>query len=432
METSGVKSIKSPIDFRFGNHSLKDIHDVTKVNSIYGVNGSGKSAVVLSIQILIGLLQNPDFLAENKRGFLKDIINFDSKKYCMNITFLSHDEEKISDVFRYDIAFSKKDDGFLIEEESLGILSEGKKEKTIYSIKNGQFLILDIDDEQYRETIIENSRNLLTKSTLLSLHPELQTGIEEQKCSKTNIFSYGILNLFYFSHSMAIFTDGENIPHNPDMDYESLKNYAQEKINNPDINENINQERIRVSKKDYGAFEISTHHLTEFIQLFKPELKGIILDKKEFGENDYLIERIFDYGGSNKINQYLESSGIRRICKMFNILSYAAKGGIVFIDELDASISGIYLSKLLEYLLEYSKGQLCFTCHNTFLMSVLKKQKYGIDFISPYSFTKTWTKNAHYTPEKQFTEGFIPGFPVNAIDLDFMHIFPAEDSENGR
>lgn len=56
------------------------------------------------------------------------------------------------------------------------------------------------------------------------------------------------------------------------------------------------------------------------------------------------------------------------------------EGGIVFIDEFDSNIHDVYLCALLEYLMEYGKGQLCFTTHNVSPMDVLKHHKNQLTF----------------------------------------------------
>ena len=42
----------------------------------------------------------------------------------------------------------------------------------------------------------------------------------------------------------------------------------------------------------------------------------------------------------------------------------------------------VYLCAMLEYLMEYGEGQLCFTTHNVGPMDILKRHKKSIDFLS--------------------------------------------------
>lgn len=48
------------------------------------------------------------------------------------------------------------------------------------------------------------------------------------------------------------------------------------------------------------------------------------------------------------------------------------KVGNRILDEFDSNIHDVYLCALLEYLMEYGKGQLCFTTHNVGPMGCFK------------------------------------------------------------
>lgn len=67
---------------------------------------------------------------------------------------------------------------------------------------------------------------------------------------------------------------------------------------------------------------------------------------------------------SYKIHAEFESTGIKKLIKLFVYVREMVRGGIVFIDEFDSNLHDVYLCALLEYLMEYGEGQLCFTTHN--------------------------------------------------------------------
>lgn len=56
------------------------------------------------------------------------------------------------------------------------------------------------------------------------------------------------------------------------------------------------------------------------------------------------------------------------------------QGGIVFIDEFDSNLHDVYLCALIEYLMEYGEGQLCFTTHNVGPMDILRSRKNQSNF----------------------------------------------------
>ena len=439
---SGVKSLQKEIELKFSNYLLKNpSENITKIKSIYGVNGAGKTSVVLGMKILIEFLRSPDYLSEN-RVILNELINFDTNTFSATALFSTFDDNgTLMDIFRYCVRFIKVEDSFVIDHESLDLLSGNNLKgtsKNIFDISKGQIQNINCLDMAYKQNLISKFNNLLLKSSFLSLHPTLEIKGDDETVIVDRDkyqFSYSIISLFQFAHSVLTFTDRDNIPLNPNQHFAMLKSYVQDQSNHPDRINNINENRIPVVKKNYRSFVGMTKQLEKFIQLFKPELKEIKLDAIEADQNYYLVSRAFDYGGKKLVNEYLESTGIKRISQLFQFLSIAVKGGIVFIDELDTSISGIYLLKLLQYFEKFGKGQLCFTCHNTYLMRALQDHRFSIDFISSEGKIKSWAKSGHYLPEDQFTKGYIPGFAFNTIDLDFFDVFPPEevtDENDGR
>ena len=109
------------------------------------------------------------------------------------------------------------------------------------------------------------------------------------------------------------------------------------------------------------------------------------------------------------------------------------QGKIVFIDEFDSNLHDVYLCALLEYLMEYGQGQLCFTTHNVGPMDVLKRHKKSIDFLSEDHQIYPWTANGNYSPSKLYRAGMIEGSPFNVDSTDFIGVFGSneERKENG-
>jgi AAA15 family ATPase/GTPase len=103
------------------------------------------------------------------------------------------------------------------------------------------------------------------------------------------------------------------------------------------------------------------------------------------------------------------------------------KGGIVFIDEMDANIHDVYLDRLIAFLIEEGKGQLCFTTHSLSPIKFLKKGKHSIDFLGEDGSITSWKKNGNYAPDKLYAEGMIPGSPFNFDSFDFYSIFDVSE-----
>lgn len=127
------------------------------------------------------------------------------------------------------------------------------------------------------------------------------------------------------------------------------------------------------------------------------------------------------------LDKEFESRGIKKMMDLFNYLNTASNGGIVFIDELDSNINDVYLDKIIEYFVYYGRGQLCFTSHNLSPMTVLKRNKNAINFISSINTVHTWTKKGNLSPENAYKNGFIEDSPFNVDPSDFLGILGGDD-----
>ena len=159
----------------------------------------------------------------------------------------------------------------------------------------------------------------------------------------------------------------------------------------------------------------------EFLHIFKADLQGIEIDKKEDREF-WICDLIMVYEGY-KIQAEFESTGIKKLIRLFAYLRGMVQGEIVFIDEFDSNLHDVYLCALLEYLMEYGEGQLCFTTHNVGPMDILRKRKKSIDFLSEDHKIYSWTTNGNYSPSKLYRNGMIEGSPFNVDSIDFIGAF---------
>ena len=150
-------------------------------------------------------------------------------------------------------------------------------------------------------------------------------------------------------------------------------------------------------------------------------MTDISIDRKEDGDN-YVCNLNMVYG-DYVVHTEFESTGVKKLIRLFDYLQFMVRGGIVFIDEFDSNLHDVYLCALLEYLMEYGKGQLCFTTHNVGPMDVLKRNKKSIDFLSIDHKIYPWTTNGNYSPSKLYRNGMIEGSPFNVDSIDFIGIF---------
>jgi hypothetical protein len=182
-----------------------------------------------------------------------------------------------------------------------------------------------------------------------------------------------------------------------------------------------------ISRNQLPLFQKHIERLSAFVRIFKPNLKKIDLETKEFGDF-FICHRVMEYEGFRLDEEY-ESRGIKKLIRLFNILDAASMGYIVFIDELDSNINDIYLDKLIEYFTYYGKGQLCFTAHNLSPMSVLRNSKCAISFISGVNTVHTWTSKGNQNPEHAYRDGFIEDSPFNVDASDFLGVLGGADED---
>lgn len=176
-----------------------------------------------------------------------------------------------------------------------------------------------------------------------------------------------------------------------------------------------------VDKENFEEYKKRVQRLTQFIKIFKPDLVSIDIDAKEDG-GQFVCDLNLNYG-DYAINKEFESTGIKKLIRLFDCLSFASTGGIVFVDEMDANLNDVYLCKLIEYFMYYGKGQLCFTTHNIGPMSVLKGNKNAIDFLSSDNHLVPWTSRGNASPENCYRNGMIEDLPFNVDASDFVGIF---------
>ena len=84
-----------------------------------------------------------------------------------------------------------------------------------------------------------------------------------------------------------------------------------------------------------------------------PDALKCEIEKKE-NKDFFSCDLIMVYD-SYKIHAEFESTGIKKLIRLFGFLKEMVQGGIVFIDELDSNLHDVYLCALLEYLMEYGE-----------------------------------------------------------------------------
>ncbi len=441
----GIKSLDEEVSLSFYKKTLtSNPHDFQNYNikGIYGINGSGKSAIITSVKIFKNLIINKDYLNNPLiQSQLRELINKKLMRTDFSADYFARLEKK-SYLFHYEISVSNREKSgrIVIDREKLSYRTASSRQenmKLLFEVNNGKIEFSDQIKQDFCEYISDKTKNLLKTATVSSFLIDYLLDWKDKKVDGS-IFG-GLLMLFLFGLSMYVYMDQtddhadyfiDEIMAGLDQETDSKAlNSIQKAIHDVKklrVNE-ISISRGNIPKKNYAKYQERVSRLFDFISIFKRDLKGIEIDKKE-NKNYYICDLIMDYN-EYKINVEFESTGIKKLIKLYEFFDEMASGNIVFVDELDSNLHDVYLCALLEYLMEHGKGQLCFTTHNIGPMDVLKRNKKSIDFLSVNHKIYPWTKNGNYSPANLYKSGMIEGSPFNIDSIDFISAFDAEEGD---
>ena len=429
VSVSGIKSIKDEVRLNFYKKTVdKDfIPEQYRIKAIYGENGSGKSAIITAIKILRDCVLNNNYLNESKtQSFLNEMINKTTKKLEISFEyFVNLGTEKT--VYNYSIEISKSADGFYgIKHEILKMKNanySNKNYKVIFESRDGELTQILCDNND-RQEIEKKTINLLwtqsfsyiyiwnfgrSKKGLLNLTTHICFHIMLAATLKIYIAEEDQHELYFFRKRIEANSINSNVWGEAWDEFNRILSSAS----------SVNERQIR--KEQFKKYKEKVKQLTEFIKIFKRDLVSIDIDAKENGEY-YECDLNLNYG-EYSINKEFESTGIKKLIRLFDCFVLASEGGIVFIDEMDSNLNDVYLCKIIEYFMYYGKGQLCFTTHNLDPMSVLKENKNSIDFLSSDNHLVSWTARGNASPENCYKNGMIEDSPFNIDAVDFVGIF---------
>lgn len=433
ISVSGIKSIKEEVRLDFYKKTVNKSFNPERyrVKAIYGENGSGKSALITAVKILQDLILNDNYLNESKtQEFLDEIINKVSHIFRFSMEFLVDvSNEKV--VYQYKVQIGRGKNGlYEIQYEGLSVKNgnyANNKYQTVFESREGELSFVDCTEKEAK-WIIKKTINLLSTHSficLYSINSTENTFIHEDT-NKVLLFS--VVVYLALTYSIKVYL-GEEDQHEM---YFLRKRLRESKLEKQEfIDEFMGQKNLFnlalgvnekfVEKKNIDEYKERVSQLTQFIKIFKPDLVSIDVDAKEDGER-YVCDLNLNYG-DYVINKEFESTGIKKLIRLFDCFTATSLGGIVFVDEMDSNLNDVYLCKLIEYFMYYGKGQLCFTTHNLDPMSALKENKNSIDFLSSDNRLIPWVSRGNATPENCYRNGMIEDIPFNIEASDFVGIF---------
>lgn len=437
IETYGMKNIQEliTIDFCPLTVEKQSKKKNSKVKSIYGTNGVGKSAIMNSIYLFKQILLDPSLLKQSSEIIqLNKIINKVKKEFYIGVVFgvkfSPRDKEKI---YKTEIKLKIENNIPYIENEKFYILKDQSINGSYslqYEVNSGDLYINNKDNYKMNTYFEKRTLNILKYASCTSILREVDVIKEvlnfvqnhkNESSDDLGIFYYLLINRL-FADNISIYLDSMDIHKEYDDAFiEELINREFKIKSESFIRNTIGSKKDIILKNQLEDYKTNVERLAEFLKLFKPSLKTIKLDIAEDEEYYYCCKKmIYD---SYEVDSDYESTGIQKLMSIYNSLDDVTKGKIVFIDELDANINGVYLKVLLEYLNNLNKGQLCFTSHNFYPMEYLYSYTNSIDFLGETGKLISWKKNGNYKPYNQYPEGMIVDSPFNIDPIDYVKVF---------
>ena len=408
-KVNGVKNIEKDIEINFYNKTLKRFSPCgSNVKGIFGPNGIGKTSIIKGMDILRKISLNDNYLTNDFNLIILDkIINKKIEKASLEIEFLVIDDKKKKSRYVHSITIA------ITSPKEIKILFENIKKKDQNTdqvvgeilIENGIIKNDSLHKDDLKSEIVDITKNLLEKRSIVNIvKPSVLKSIDLEK-------------IRYFYRKLHIKIDRED----SHLGYALMDNPLKDDI---PFNDSIGNYDMIISKNNLPIFEDYLRRMTEFLKIFKPNLRNIEYEKKE-GKEEYYINILFVYD-DYKVNYEFESMGIKNLFSLFTYFRALSEDEVVVIDEIDTSIHDIYLNKLIEFFAVDGKGQLVFTAHNITLLQTLKKYKHSIDFINENMEVISWIKNGNSSPFKSYKDGYIKGLPFNIKEYDFLEIFSQE------
>ena len=370
VEIKNIKNVK---------HGVIDFKE--NITGIYGQNGSGKTALIDSINIL------KTYLNEENLDFFYDLVNIKTKTCNLNFTFEANIFNKKYKIF-LELSLKKNAENknvpkIIIEKEIIKYSDITEKKATNKKILIGSTKKETLKNNENFKKLFSNEENKIELMVIKK--------VAESK-SISFLFTKELLDILI--KNKEEYEEIINI-------LEELKKFSIEdliiitKENLGLINLNsIFPLNVRTNKS-FGNFIITDKNI-EIDESLCDDLHkvvnqistvvGAIIPNMSLD----LFEKNREFIGKNKINVVFqlksirngeeipfnnESEGIKKIVSILSavIAIYHNEGVCLVVDELDSGIFEYLLGELLSILNEGIKGQLIFTSHNLRVLEKLNK-----------------------------------------------------------
>ncbi|MGL4847516.1 MAG: AAA family ATPase [Clostridium sp.] len=354
---------------------------------IYGQNGSGKTSMVESVEILKNVLLGKSLDVEIKElidindetvfGY-KFLIVIDEERYMVNYKFIFRwiEEEENLKIVEEELDYAKIDitsEKIENKKEIIKMKIEDKNEKIFLPVKNLKLIKKEKElDLMVAKKIAETQGQsfIFNKKTIEIL--------KECFIDENEVLMKIINSLVYFGVGVFIIKNDElaQIDINAFMPFNfKLSNKKNAtggtlaiKLFEPSV---VHKEIFDLLKNILSQINIVLKSLIPGMEIEVKVLREELLKSGDLGVAIQLIS----IRNEKEIPLKYESEGIKKIIAILSALieMYNNENGCIIVDELDSGVFEFLLGEILEVLKEKGKGQLIFTSHNLRALEVLDK-----------------------------------------------------------
>ncbi len=374
------------------------------INGIYGQNGSGKTAIIESLDIVQHIMSGKSISYNAYAGMFND----KKSAKITNVFYIECGNRKYKAEYELElkrIAGGKK---IQISSESITYWQRGSdwKTKRIISFSNPYYDTQSILENAQAE-IVSDYKKITEKIRFFKSIQNLAVMCAQQNIS---LFFNEVINKTYTSKEQnndeTIFSDiAQSLYEFANMRFQVVKvNQLGANYYNDFIPVNVHVESdnetmqgcIPLFVNGRGEFpEIIYNKLTNIIEAINIAVKSVIPNlsieiikiNEEMNKDGIKIIQVEVYS-KRDTDRFLikyESEGIKRIISLLNYLIslYNNPGVCLVVDELDTGIFEYLLGELIGVLSQEAKGQLIFTSHNLRIMEKLDKKNIICSTINP-------------------------------------------------
>jgi len=425
-----LKNFKSYLESYIDLHKTKDT--AKEMVAIYGENGSGKTNIVETLEIL---RLSIDTVIQSKmltsmQAHDQDNINIDDLRQTVKGSSLkrllqeTHTIDSPDNTLLHFEFIINKIEGYyeieygpdekLVHEELY--FTGNKRRTTLISISNKQVTLNKsfFKRKKARDDLQENIEKLWGTHTFLAILKDYLTQINHTYLSKS--FAASILDVLRELSSISLLTD-------------DVTGFFPPQSLLPDVRQGT------ISISDREKINRTSEALSEYLRNMYSDISGAYYHQ-DINDNKVTYELILQKAIGNEVRDvpiHLESKGTKKILELFPLFMNLFDGRIVVIDEIDSGIHDILIEGILTDMRHNFPGQLIFTTHDTLLMKMLPASSvFVID--SSNNTIKEIYPISEYTgtnnnPTNQYLRGEFSGVPV-LNDLHFKEIWQTTLSAN--